>query len=954
MLDPLSFSRQLMRHREFSQGVLKHCTRLEALVVIYGHVPDTRTMSSHYESFAEDPRSVVIQLKSIREDWSLGAEGGADYWVRAERLIEQRNSGKIPVFYRRAENVGSAGAPSGTKPYSTSSQGAKKSKKPAYVPVFTRWYLLGGTPRAPLPASSCETPPRMVLVPRIRIRWDDSRHSSSSTFPSISAVSMEADNISSDSKSTPDSNSWFTPEGTHIDSNRVHKYRKGEDTSVKQFQSGSQSVSLTKGQEGTSDSFQQGYIEFRRMLDGITLRPGPKDKTKYPVPDIPNPETKTFVDIYQGLDPDDYSGGFMAVEEMLEISPIYNGYDPAYVLYWTWDKKLPKVGYEKHKPNELNDGLESLANESKPDYDDGGRYMRSYDLQRRVQGDCVAIYVEDDAKSEPFQLWDEAGNMGVRSETFDNLRVEQPPIEQRPTDQPTIGEPLTTMPRKTSRQTQTPLDQNAPPRDRLLIKTKHSSKYLFEAYCNLARYATSLPTAPWAIVARFWDRKTAPVTLILRYSPEVIEKGALERCFIETFQERPTLFRPQFEVRKWDHEEFKADTLVCIGGHPTQIYETWVTAKDFQTLSEHGLQAVEWTPPDRDQIDKVDQLLFPKDKPKPDKTRTLVTQFKVTTAARHPRRISQQQVMGNISATKVAKEFNWTVTKTKADDKATGQAGIVKQFDFKAKKDGEANEKAAVEKLFGITGGTSKHDGKAELLDFNGKAEVRNLNNSPPVVFDRIWGVAQALDISKPGNLIFGTKETNTMMLRTEMFVKRLIGNADVEVKVQTELVPFGVDIAHCWLAEKLKYTYKVIATDTLNSRLHNLTLTVEFMPFARVLPTKFDAYLDEAVEEIVYEDVYAAIKKKRGEKLVDESDEKPIDDEPDLEEEEFVNPESKDLRYLVKAELTDEDPEGPEKYDLDDKSKESRRTAQIPRKPWPRNAVVGGKIDVKGQGVKK
>ncbi|KAJ7772403.1 hypothetical protein B0H16DRAFT_1769223 [Mycena metata] len=818
----------------------------------------------------------------------------------------------------------------------------------------------------------------MVLVPRIRIRWDDSRHSSSSTFPSISAVSMEADNISSDSKSTPDSNSWFTPEGTHIDSNRVHKYRKGEDTSVKQFQSGSQSVSLTKGQEGTSDSFQQGYIEFRRMLDGITLRPdpsviikktiGPKDKTKYPVPDIPNPETKTFVDIYQGLDPDDYSGGFMAVEEMLEISPIYNGYDPAYVLYWTWDKKLPKKLNKVAKPFTYQIPQYRGIDESKPDYDDGGRYMRSYDLQRRVQGDCVAIYVEDDAKSEPFQLWDEAGNMGVRSETFDNLRVEQPPIEQRPTDQPTIGEPLTTMPRKTSRQTQTPLDQNAPPRDRLLIKTKHSSKYLFEAYCNLARYATSLPTAPWAIVARFWDRKTAPVTLILRYSPEVIEKGALERCFIETFQERPTLFRPQFEVRKWDHEEFKADTLVCIGGHPTQIYETWVTAKDFQTLSEHGLQAVEWTPPDRDQIDKVDQLLFPKDKPKPDKTRTLVTQFKVTTAARHPRRISQQQVMGNISATKVAKEFNWTVTKTKADDKATGQAGIVKQFDFKAKKDGEANEKAAVEKLFGITGGTSKHDGKAELLDFNGKAEW--LHRSA-YSYGGLEGVSPRPWTSQsPGNLIFGTKETNTMMLRcdivallalmltlpdrTEMFVKRLIGNADVEVKVQTELVPFGVDIAHCWLAEKLKYTYKVIATDTLNSRLHNLTLTVEFMPFARVLPTKFDAYLDEAVEEIVYEDVYAAIKKKRGEKLVDESDEKPIDDEPDLEEEEFVNPESKDLRYLVKAELTDEDPEGPEKYDLDDKSKESRRTAQIPRKPWPRNAVVGGKIDVKGQGVKK
>jgi hypothetical protein len=76
-------------------AVLAQCPRLEVLAFIvherfwgeeYG-VVDPR--------FGDDVRTVVVAVQDFINDWEFGADGGADYWVRAERFIAQRRSGAV-------------------------------------------------------------------------------------------------------------------------------------------------------------------------------------------------------------------------------------------------------------------------------------------------------------------------------------------------------------------------------------------------------------------------------------------------------------------------------------------------------------------------------------------------------------------------------------------------------------------------------------------------------------------------------------------------------------------------------------------------------------------------------------------------------------------------------------------------------------------------------------------
>lgn len=52
-------------------------------------------MMSHYECFGDDPRSVLLVVTDYMEEWELGAESRADFWVRVEGFIKQRRSGEI-------------------------------------------------------------------------------------------------------------------------------------------------------------------------------------------------------------------------------------------------------------------------------------------------------------------------------------------------------------------------------------------------------------------------------------------------------------------------------------------------------------------------------------------------------------------------------------------------------------------------------------------------------------------------------------------------------------------------------------------------------------------------------------------------------------------------------------------------------------------------------------------
>ncbi|KAF8201874.1 hypothetical protein K438DRAFT_1758143 [Mycena galopus ATCC 62051] len=72
------------------EGALAACSRLQVLVYLcWGGT------GIGLEQLAHDTRFVCIRAPNFAADWQIGASGGDDFWVRAERFIAQRNSGEV-------------------------------------------------------------------------------------------------------------------------------------------------------------------------------------------------------------------------------------------------------------------------------------------------------------------------------------------------------------------------------------------------------------------------------------------------------------------------------------------------------------------------------------------------------------------------------------------------------------------------------------------------------------------------------------------------------------------------------------------------------------------------------------------------------------------------------------------------------------------------------------------
>ncbi|KAJ7182990.1 hypothetical protein C8R43DRAFT_1116602 [Mycena crocata] len=52
----------------------------------------------HVRELAEDPRFVLMSCPDFLEDWQMGAQGGTDYWTRAEDFVAKRRLGAIPCL----------------------------------------------------------------------------------------------------------------------------------------------------------------------------------------------------------------------------------------------------------------------------------------------------------------------------------------------------------------------------------------------------------------------------------------------------------------------------------------------------------------------------------------------------------------------------------------------------------------------------------------------------------------------------------------------------------------------------------------------------------------------------------------------------------------------------------------------------------------------------------------
>ncbi|KAJ7483782.1 hypothetical protein B0H11DRAFT_2020508 [Mycena galericulata] len=81
----------------FFEEVLANSAALKVFILLTYGDEETREVMSEFAYFGDDTRAVVLDRRHVWGDWETGAEGGADYWVRAERFIKQRQSGEIPA-----------------------------------------------------------------------------------------------------------------------------------------------------------------------------------------------------------------------------------------------------------------------------------------------------------------------------------------------------------------------------------------------------------------------------------------------------------------------------------------------------------------------------------------------------------------------------------------------------------------------------------------------------------------------------------------------------------------------------------------------------------------------------------------------------------------------------------------------------------------------------------------
>ncbi|KAJ7759701.1 hypothetical protein B0H14DRAFT_2974459 [Mycena olivaceomarginata] len=73
------------------QGALDTCPALQVLVYLYSRVYEAIDL----QKLAQDMRFVCMRVSPFALDWQIGARGGDDFWVRAERFIAQRVSGQV-------------------------------------------------------------------------------------------------------------------------------------------------------------------------------------------------------------------------------------------------------------------------------------------------------------------------------------------------------------------------------------------------------------------------------------------------------------------------------------------------------------------------------------------------------------------------------------------------------------------------------------------------------------------------------------------------------------------------------------------------------------------------------------------------------------------------------------------------------------------------------------------
>ncbi|KAJ7121503.1 hypothetical protein C8R44DRAFT_786354 [Mycena epipterygia] len=101
-LTHLSFSEDMSPKytRSISFTILEHCKSLQVLAIVFSSPAMLKlfVLNAELQPSSFDPRVALLAVMDRQADWEMGARGGDDYWIAAERLVDKQRAGDFNDF----------------------------------------------------------------------------------------------------------------------------------------------------------------------------------------------------------------------------------------------------------------------------------------------------------------------------------------------------------------------------------------------------------------------------------------------------------------------------------------------------------------------------------------------------------------------------------------------------------------------------------------------------------------------------------------------------------------------------------------------------------------------------------------------------------------------------------------------------------------------------------------
>ncbi|KAI0258476.1 hypothetical protein BC834DRAFT_66129 [Gloeopeniophorella convolvens] len=392
---------------------------------------------------------------------------------------------------------------------------------------------------------------------------------------------------------------------------------------------------------------------------------------------------------------------------------------------------------------------------------------------------------------------------------------------------------------------------------------------------DIARGCSGKSSA-YNVLARYWDREVPNITLYFTRDSSVdatLFESLVKDVITSHIKFKPT---PVFlgEHSAWKKEAYPHQEL--IGTHFRNFYRVYIDTVD-KPLIRHA----DYRPINETQFLNAIALVQPQGQAYALEERvnhhqwTTITQLnwqKLKNAKNKKRNPSQKSAMLSKSATLIADAFGWSAP------------GIQLPF-------GHAYRSEWLHRSAFSFGGLGQSE--PQRIDPKTKAETPRVNTS-----------------QSPKNFIFGSVEANTLMLRPEMTIKRLIENIDDDASlterklgygftdpvvtgfVATTVKPFNFDPTRgtgfaevdedapvnpttgkkplkynyeydedtrqpenrcVWLAKSLDYSFFMRLSRPNGGEAEEICFQTSIDPFSRAVPLKLEAVLDEKLEKALF-----------------------------------------------------------------------------------------------------